>query len=182
MSLVPSDRIRLRDHGLTAAIVLAVVVIAVLALRVGFQVRALEDLHQQIAQREEQARAYAQRGQAPTAAAMLAAPEAELSAEVLDRVRRQAGTAGIAIGSIEVSGQSPAGQGLQIVRVSLKGSGDAASVDRLVRWIDRNSSSAALDSLTLSQPVMAGPIAGIELNVSILATTAVASAKGATAP
>lgn len=177
MSLVPSDQVRLRDHGLTAALALAVVLVVVLAMRIGFQINGLGALHEQIAQREEQARTFAQRGQAPTAAAMVAGPLDQLPAEVLDRVRRQAGAAGIAIGSVEVTGQDPAGQGLRIIKVNLKGSGDAASVDRLVRWIDRNSSGAALDSLTMSQPVMLGATAGVELNVSILAAVAAVPAK-----
>ncbi len=143
---------------------------AVLAVRIGLQLRALDGVHNEIRYQEDLVRDYGGRGARPIGVALLSAPLPDLPQATLDRLRRQAAEAGLSLSEASIAGRDPAGPNMQMVRVILHGTADAPAIDRFARWVDANGQSVALHRLTLKAGTGpdGGPVTDVFAEVTVL--------------
>ncbi|MDQ0465740.1 hypothetical protein QO010_003532 [Caulobacter ginsengisoli] len=141
------------EKALPVVAVVLVALTVVLAVRIGLQLRGLDSLHNEIGYQEDLVRDYGGRGARPIGVALLSSPLPDLPAAAVARMRRQAAEAGLTITEANTVGRDPAGPNMQMVRLSLLGTGDAPAVDRFARWVEANGRSVALRRIMLKAAI-----------------------------
>ena len=148
---------------------LLLLVAALLAVRVGLQLRDLSATHKETALQEGLVRDYAARtGTATTGEALIAAPASQASLAAAERMRQVLTEAGIKVVELEVLERRPGGTNLQIVRLGLRGYADAPAADRLARWIEKRGGAVVLERLLLATGEPGAPGAEISADLAVL--------------
>lgn len=160
---------RIPDRWLPILAGLLLLAAALLAVRVGLQLRDLSATHKEIGQQEAVVRDYAARaGAAATGEALVAAPASQASLAAAQRLRQELTAAGVKVVELEVLERRPGGANLQIVRLGLRGYADAPAADRLARWIEKNGQAVVLERLLLATGEPGAPGAEISADLAVL--------------
>lgn len=160
---------RIPDRWLPILAGLLLLAAALLAVRVGLQLRDLSATHKEIGLQEAVVRDYAARtGAAATGEALVAAPASQASLAAAQRLRQELTAAGVKVVELEVLERRPGGANLQIVRLGLRGYADAPAADRLARWIEKNGQAVVLERLLLATGEPGAPGAEISADLAVL--------------
>lgn len=160
---------RIPDRWLPILAGLLLLLAALLAARVGLQLRDLSATHKEIGLQEAVVRDYAARtGAAATGEALVAAPASQASLAAAQRLRQELTAAGVKVVELEVLERRPGGANLQIVRLGLRGYADAPAADRLARWIEKNGQAVVLERLLLATGEPGAPGAEISADLAVL--------------
>ena len=148
---------------------LLLLIAALLAVRVGLQLRDLTAAHRETGLQEGLVRDYAARtGAATTGEALVAAPASQASLAAMTRMRQELTAAGVKVVELEVLERRPGGTNLQVVRLGLRGYADAPAADRLARWIEKRGEAVVLERLLLATGDPGAPGAEISADLAVL--------------